>query len=47
MNVVTNVEIADISIEVASKVVQKTLSMEEHGKLIDDYVAEVGKLYEG
>ena len=40
-------QIADISIEVASKVVQKSLSMEEHGKLIDDYVAEVGKLYEG
>jgi F-type H+-transporting ATPase subunit b len=40
-------QIADISIEVASKVVQKSLSREEHGKLIDDYVAEVGKLYEG
>jgi len=40
-------QIAEISIEVASKVVQKSLSREEHGKLIDDYVAEVGKLYEG
>lgn len=40
-------QIADISIEVASKVIQKSLSKEEHGKLIDDYVAEVGKLYEG
>ena len=40
-------QIAEISIEVASKVVQKSLSMDEHGKLIDDYVAEVGKLYEG
>jgi F-type H+-transporting ATPase subunit b len=40
-------QIADISIEVASKVIQKTLSKEEHGKLIDDYVTEVGKFYEG
>jgi len=40
-------QIADISIEVASKVIQKSLSKDEHGKLIDDYVAEVGKLYEG
>jgi len=40
-------QIAEISIEVASKVIQKTLSKDEHGKLIDDYVAEVGKLYEG
>ena len=40
-------QIADISIEVASKVIQKSLSKEEHGKLIDDYVTEVGKLYEG
>jgi len=40
-------QIADISIEVASKVIQKSLSKEEHGKIIDDYVAEVGKLYEG
>lgn len=40
-------QIADISIEVASRVIQKSLSKEEHGKIIDDYVAEVGKLYEG
>jgi len=40
-------QIADISLEVASKVIQKTLSKEEHDKLIDDYVAEVGKFYEG
>jgi F-type H+-transporting ATPase subunit b len=40
-------QIAEISIEVASKVIQKTLSKDEHGKLIDDYVTEVGKLYEG
>jgi F-type H+-transporting ATPase subunit b len=40
-------QIAVISIQVESKVVQKSLSMDEHGKLIDDYVAEVGKLYEG
>lgn len=40
-------QIADISIEVASRVIQKSLSKEEHGQIIDDYVAEVGKLYEG
>ncbi|MBI5117079.1 F0F1 ATP synthase subunit B [Candidatus Poribacteria bacterium] len=40
-------QIADISIEVASKVIQKTLSKQEHGKLIDQYITEVGKLYEG
>jgi F-type H+-transporting ATPase subunit b len=40
-------QIADISIEVASRVIQRSLSKEEHGKIIDDYVAEVGKLYEG
>lgn len=40
-------QIAEISIEVAAKVIQKTLSKEEHGELIDDYIAEVGKLYEG
>lgn len=40
-------QIADISLEVASKVIQKSLSKEEHGKLVDDYVAEVGKFYEG
>lgn len=40
-------QIAEISIEVASKVIQKSLSAEEHDKLIDDYIAEVGKLYEG
>jgi F-type H+-transporting ATPase subunit b len=40
-------QIADISLEVASRVIQKSLSKEEHGQIIDDYVAEVGKLYEG
>jgi F-type H+-transporting ATPase subunit b len=40
-------QIADISIEVASKVIQKSLSKEEHSQLIDQYVSEVGKLYEG
>lgn len=40
-------QIADISIEVASKVIQKTLSKQEHGKLIDQYITEVGRLYEG
>ena len=40
-------QIADISIEVASKVIQKSLSKEEHSELIDQYVSEVGKLYEG
>ena len=39
--------IADISIQVASKVIQKSLSKEEHSQLIDQYVTEVGKLYEG
>ena len=40
-------QIADISIQVASKVIQKSLSKEEHSQLIDQYVSEVGKLYEG
>ncbi|MBI4831310.1 MAG: F0F1 ATP synthase subunit B [Candidatus Lindowbacteria bacterium] len=40
-------QIADISIDVASKVIQKTLNKQEHGKLIDQYITEVGKLYEG
>jgi F-type H+-transporting ATPase subunit b len=40
-------QIADISIQVASKIIQKSLNKEEHGKLIDQYMAEVGKLYEG
>lgn len=40
-------QIADISIEVASKVIQKSLSKEEHSKLIDQYITEVGRLYEG
>jgi F-type H+-transporting ATPase subunit b len=40
-------QIADISIQVASKVIQKSISKEEHSQLIDQYVTEVGKLYEG
>ena len=40
-------QIADISIEVASKVIQKSLSKQEHSQLIDQYVTEVGKRYEG
>jgi len=40
-------QIADISIQVASKVIQKSLSKDEHSQLIDQYVTEVGKLYEG
>lgn len=40
-------QIADISIEVASKVIQKSLNKEEHSKLIDQYITEVGRLYEG
>lgn len=40
-------QIADISIEVAAKVIQKTLSKEEHSQLIDQYISEVGRLYEG
>ncbi|GAB4334881.1 MAG: hypothetical protein Kow0099_07190 [Candidatus Abyssubacteria bacterium] len=40
-------QIADISIEVASKVIQRTLKKEEHAQLIDQYISEVGRLYEG
>jgi len=40
-------QIADISIEVASKVMQSTLNKQEHAKLIDQYISEVGRLYEG
>jgi len=40
-------QIADISIEVASKVIQKSLSKEEHSQLIDQYINEVGKFNEG
>jgi F-type H+-transporting ATPase subunit b len=40
-------QIADISIQVASKVIQKSLDKEEHAKLIDQYITEVGNIYEG
>jgi F-type H+-transporting ATPase subunit b len=36
-------KVADISIGAASRVVEKSLSKEDHLKLIDDYVAQVGK----
>lgn len=35
--------VADISIGAASRVVEKSLSKEDHLKLIDDYVAQVGE----
>lgn len=35
-------KVADISIGAASRVVEKSLSKEDHLKLIDDYVAQVG-----
>ena len=40
-------QIADISIQVASKVIQKSLDKDEHAKLINQYITEVGKIYEG
>jgi F-type H+-transporting ATPase subunit b len=40
-------QIADISIQVASKVIQKSLDKEEHNNLIKQYISEVGRLYEG
>ncbi len=40
-------QIADISIQVASKVIRKSLSADDHSQLIDQYISEVGKFYEG
>jgi F-type H+-transporting ATPase subunit b len=36
-------KVADISIGAASRVVEKSLSKEDHLKLIDEYVGQVGK----
>lgn len=38
--------VADLSIEVAAKVTKKALNQKDHIKLIEDYVAGVGKLHE-
>jgi F-type H+-transporting ATPase subunit b len=39
--------VADISIGAASKVVEKSLSKEDHLKLIDEYISQVGAVSEG
>jgi F-type H+-transporting ATPase subunit b len=37
--------IADLSIMVASKVINKTLNPEDHRRLVEEYISKVGELY--
>jgi F-type H+-transporting ATPase subunit b len=40
-------KVADLSIGVATRVVEKSLNKEDHLKLINDYIAQVGAINEG
>jgi len=38
-------KIADLSIMAASKVINKSLNVEDHRRLVEDYISKVGELY--
>ena len=38
-------KIADLSIMAASKVINKSLNLEDHRRLVEDYISKVGELY--
>ena len=38
-------KIADLSIMAASKVINKSLNVEDHHRLVEDYISKVGELY--
>ncbi len=38
-------KIADLSVMAASKVINKSLNLEDHRRLVEDYISKVGELY--